>query len=327
MTAGTGCQSTSTSNTFYLTTGGGTNQAATKDVNVSSGGTIYFKFYIPAADTGTCYTTEANLFGGSPDDVQLQYSKDGGVNWTSGNGGIIQTLAYNGAYDPMVRISTTIPAGAQSSSTRFRWIMPQGEATDSFAIEDVSIVATGNTTIAYAENTRVSYTPLLSQPQVSIYSRLVDAGKDVTPTVFLMNGLDNSIGARWQMAYKTMNDPTQTNPTLACGGSVMSAFGALTNFGDVTLGTPGTYTAKDSGGSAMGCGRYFFMTVSIDASQTFGYPEDIARGPTLDNLALFFNSSPGQRLIHGKTFLEGSQQPLDTQCRQSNPLGGACPLP
>jgi hypothetical protein len=248
------------------------------------------------------------------------YSINGGGAWTQIGG----DYAFN-ALDPLESFAVTIPAGAQTASTRFRWIMTDGEGSDSFAIEDVSIIATGSTTIAYATSSRVTQTALLSQPQVAIYSRLIDAGKDVTPTVFLMNGLDNSIGARWQMSYRSMNDPANTGN--ACGGSVMTGYGALTQFGDVTLGTPGAYTAKNGAGTGIGCSRFFFMTISIDASQTYGYPDDITRGPTLDNLIFFFNSNPGQRLLHGKTFLEGTQQPLDTPCRQSNPLGAACPLP
>lgn len=320
MTAGTACQSTSTSNTFYLTTGGTTNQAATKDVNVSSGGTVYFKLYIPLADTGTCFRgeTNASLFGSNPDNVQLEYSTNGGGGWTQIGG----DYAYNGQ-DPLKSYAVTIPAGARTASTRFRWIMPTGAANDSFALEDVSIIATGSGTISYATSSRVTQTALLSQPQVAIYSRLIDAGKDVTPTVFLMNGLDNSIGARWQFSYRSMNDPA--NVSNACGGSVMTGFGQLTNFGDVTLGVPGAYTAKNSSGTNIGCSRFFFMTISIDASKTYGYPDDITRGPTLDNLIFYFNSNPGQRLLHGKTFLEGIQQPLDTPCRQSNQP--TCPLP
>lgn len=322
MTAGTACQSTSTSNTFYTTSGGNTNYAATNALNVSSGGTVYFKLYVPLADTATCYKGEQNaaFLGSTPDDVELQYCTGACGSWTRIGG----VYAYN-AQDPMKNYVVTIPAGAQTTTTKFRWIMPNGAANDSFAIEDVYIIAAGSTVISYATNSRVSQTALMSQPQLAIYSRLIDAAKDVTPTVFLLNGLDNSIGARWQFSYRSMNDPANTsNP---CGGSVMSGFGQLTNFGDVTLGTPGALVAKNGAGTNIGCARFYFLTISIDASKTYGYPEDITRGPTLDNLIFYFNSNPGQRLLHGKTFLEGIQQPLDTQCRQSNPLGGACPLP
>jgi hypothetical protein len=306
MTVGTTCQSTSTSNVLYMTDGAtGANSAITKDVNVLNGGTVLFKFFAPDADGGGCFTREANFIGGSPDNVTLRFSTNGGGTWNN-----IVSYAYNIDYDPMTRMSVNIPIAARTTSTRFQWVMLTGEATDSFSIEDVSIVANGDTTISYPAD-RVTQTSLLSQPQIAVYSRLVDAGSDAFPKKFLLNGLDNSIGARWQLAYRSMND--STNTTNPCGGSVMTGYGALTNFGDVTLGTPGTYTMKNGAGTDIGCGRYFFMTVSIDASQTYGYPDDISRGPTLDNLSLFYNSNPGKRLIHGKTFTEGIQQPLDTQ--------------
>jgi hypothetical protein len=306
MTAGTTCQSTSSSNVLYMTDGTNTNYAATKDVDVSSGGTVFFKFYAPIADTAGCFRREQNFLSVT-DNVILQYSTNSGASWA---GTAMATYTYNTDYSPLTSMAVSIPAGAQTASTRFRWVMPGGAANDSFSLEDVYIIATGVTTISYPPD-RVAQTPLLSQPQTAIYSRLVDAGNDAFPKKFLMNGIDNSIGARWQMAYRSMNDPTNTgNP---CGGSVMTGYGALTNFGDVTLGTPGTYTMKNGAGTDIGCGRYFFMTINIDASQTYGYPDDISRGPTLDNLTLFYNSNPGKRLIHGKAFTEGIQQPLDTQ--------------
>ncbi len=184
------------------------------------------------------------------------------------------------------------------------------------------------TTLTYATPV-TQQTALLSQPQVAKYSRLIDADKDVFPTVWLMNGIDNSIGARWQFSYRSMNDVTVTDADKACGGSAMSNYGQTTNFGDVTLGQPGAYTVKNSGGTNISCGRYFFLNIYIDASQTFGYPEDVNRGPTLWDFTLFFRSNPGKRLIHGKTFIEGVQQPLDTQCGRSNPIDvqSVCPNP
>ncbi len=306
--ANTNCQSTSISNTFSTNTG--TNYAATKSVDVSGGGTVLFKLYIPLADTGTCFKGEGPLLDFNPDNVTLRYCTatcgSPPTNWTTIGGN------YNfGQQDPMKPYVVTIPAGAQTTATRFGWFMQGGEANDSFALEDVSIIATGSNGIAYASASRVTQTALLSQPQIANYSRQVDAGNDVFPTKWLMNGLDNSIGARWQFRYRSMNDPTNT--TQPCGGTVMTAYGQETNYGDVTLGTPAIYTVKDSSGTNIGCGRYFFMDISIDASQTYGYPDDITRGPTLDNLTLFFNSNPGKRLIHGKTFIEGIQQPLNTQ--------------
>jgi hypothetical protein len=316
MTSGTVCQSTSSSNVFYATSTGTSTYAATKNVNVSSGGTVYFKLYMPLADVGGCFRGEQTgglLAATLQDNVEFENSTNNGVSWTQ----IGADYVYN-TLDPLKNYAVTIPGTgsgnqAWTANTRFRWISREGEASDSFAIEDVKIISNGNTALTYTGANRVQYTSLLSQPQVAHYSRLVDAGHDVFPTKWLLNGLDNSIGARWQFAYRSMNDSTVTDSNKACGGSVMTAFGQLTNFGDVTLGNPELYTTKNGAGTNIGCSRYFFMNVSIDASQTYGYPDDITRGPTLDNLTLFFKSNPGQRLIHGKTFIEGTQQPLDTQ--------------
>jgi hypothetical protein len=156
-----------------------------------------------------------------------------------------------------------------------------------------------------------------SQPQVAEYSRLIDTDTDVFPTKWLLNGLDNSIGARWEVSYRSMHDlDTAVAPNEDCGTSLtmptMTTWGQTTNFGDVTLGQPETYTAVNGSGGNIHCARYFYMDVHIDASKTFGYPEDVNRGPTITDLSLFFTADPSKRMIHGKTFTGGLQQPLDT---------------
>ncbi|MCA9327874.1 hypothetical protein KDA14_05070, partial [Candidatus Saccharibacteria bacterium] len=94
--------------------------------------------------------------------------------------------------------------------------------------------------------------------------------------------------------------------------SAFPGWGQTTTFGDVTLGTPNTFTPKDSVGTNTNYARWYYFSLSIDASQTFGYPEDVTRGPTIADLSLFFTSDPSKRLLHGKTFTGGEQQPLDT---------------
>lgn len=192
-----------------------------------------------------------------------------------------------------------------------------------------SLTVSASKTIASAQTytisqTRHNFGVVKSQPQMAKYSRMIDTNSDVFPNSWLMNGLDNSIGARWQVKYRSMNDidgvPTD------CGSADMSTWGQETNFGDVTLGNVETYTPKDGSGTNINCARYYFFNVSIDASQTFGYPEDVNRGPTIADLSLFFTSDPSKRLRHGKTFTGGEQQPLDTPCRQSGGQAN-CPLP
>ena len=124
-------------------------------------------------------------------------------------------------------------------------------------------------------------------------------------------------------------------PSEDCGTSAsmatMTTWGQETNFGNTTLGNVNTYTPKESGGGNINCARYYYFFISIDASQTFGYPEDVNRGPTITDLSLFFTSDPSKRLRHGKTFTGGEQQPLDTPCRKGTAVSGDpnynCPLP
>jgi len=153
----------------------------------------------------------------------------------------------------------------------------------------------------------IQQTALLSQPQVAKYSIMIDTDSDVFPNNWLLNGLDNSIGAFWQLKYRSM-----TNTTTSCTSPAMSTWGSETNFGNVTLGLPGVYTPKDGSGTNTNCARFFYFNVTVDSSQAFGYPDDVTRGPTITDLTMQFTADPSKRLMHGRTFTGGLQQPIDT---------------
>lgn len=154
-------------------------------------------------------------------------------------------------------------------------------------------------TLTYTGANRTLYATLYSQPQVAKYSRMIDTDTDVFPTRWLLNGLDNDIGARWYADYQSSTDAN-------------NAWGQVTNFGEVTLGSVENYTPLDGTGTDTEFARYFYFLVEIDSSQAYGYPDDVSRGPTIDDLTLFFTSDPNKRLRHGKTFTGGEKQPLDT---------------
>jgi hypothetical protein len=163
--------------------------------------------------------------------------------------------------------------------------------------------------------TSIQQTTLLSQPQVANYSIAFDTDSDVYPTNWLLNGVDNSIGARWQLSYQSMTDPTKNGPNglgKNCSTAAMTNWGQTTNFGNVTLKQPGIYTALDSSGANTNCARYYFLNISVDAQNSFGYPDDVTRGPTITDLTLAFTADPAKRLMHGRTFVGGLQQPDDT---------------
>ncbi len=161
-------------------------------------------------------------------------------------------------------------------------------------------------TLTYTGANRVAQTSLQSQPQVAKYSRMIDTDTDVFPTKWLMNGLDNSTGAEWFMRYRS-----STN--------ARASWGQETNYGQVTLGTTAAYLPLDGSGTNTNFARYYYLAVTIDSSQAYGYPEDVTRGPTIDDITLFFTSDPSKRLRHGSTFTGGEKQPLDTPCGATNP--------
>ena len=127
------------------------------------------------------------------------------------------------------------------------------------------------------------------------------------PSKWLVDGLDNSLGARWYLRYRSM-----TNPSSPCTGTAMTSWGQETNYGEITLGSPGPYYPLNSLGTNTNCARYYYLSLNIDSSQAYGYPEDVSRGPTINDLSLFFTADPSKRLMHGRTFTGGEQQPLDT---------------
>lgn len=151
----------------------------------------------------------------------------------------------------------------------------------------------------YTNANRVVYGTMQSQPQIARYSYMVDADNDVVPSKILANGIDSGIGARWLLSYRSSQSAT-------------NAWGQSTNAGVVTLGTPGPYTAVNGAGTNTQSARYYYISYTIDASQSFGYPEDSSRGPTIEDITLQLSASPNKRLRNGKTFTSGQQQPLDT---------------
>jgi hypothetical protein len=150
-------------------------------------------------------------------------------------------------------------------------------------------------------------TPLLSQPQIAQYSIMIDTDSDVYPVNWLINGIDNSTGANWQLKYQSM-----TNTTTSCTSPAMTTWGTTTNFGNVTLGLPSTYIPLNGSGVNTNCARFYDFNLTVDSSQAFGYPDDVSRGPVITDLTLQFTADPSKRLMHGRTFTGGLQQPVDT---------------
>lgn len=141
-------------------------------------------------------------------------------------------------------------------------------------------------------------------------SATVDLDSGGAPDVFNEERVginNNNNGDTWELNI----DDFKTSATGWVGSTDLD-WGQDTDFGDVTLGSVEDYTPLDTSGVDSNFARYYYVTISIDASKTYGYPDDVTRGPTIDDFTLFFTSDPNKRLRHGKTFIQGQQQPLNT---------------
>ncbi len=209
----------------------------------------------------------------------------------------------NNSYVAPISANTTIATGNNPTGVG-EWYQTNVEYTGdrysaAVAYDQGKVYISGGGCGTELTSTQHYYGTLRAQPQVARYSYYIDADTDVFPNAWLLNGLDNNIGARWQFGYRSSTDAN-------------NEWGQNTDFGGVTLGSVEDYNPLDDTGTDTSFARYFYVTIGIDASRTFGYPDDVSRGPTVDDFTLFFVSDPNKRLRHGKTFIQGVQQPLDT---------------
>ena len=75
-----------------------------------------------------------------------------------------------------------------------------------------------------------------------------------------------------------------------------------------------TYAPLDGSGANTNCARYFFFSLTADNTQALSFPENTTAtvGPSITDLTLRFTADPAKRLMHGRTFVGGIQQPNDT---------------
>lgn len=316
-----------------------TNDTPSTDVGPTSGqegnpdGYVYTEASSPASGGDTFTTTfntslDASSYNwhvefywnqrGDDNLATVSVQTNEGSGWTTrGTYGSSGPNVASGGTQQWNYEDTDLTGLISSATTQVRFLVTLGNSgniwNNDFGLDSITLTGYSGSSLDYTGAQRVQQATLSSQPQIAKYSRMIDTDTDVFPTKWLMNGLDNSIGARWTARYRTMTDPLSSGGLgTACSTAKMTTWGQDTNFGDVTLSNPEEYTPLDSSGADTNCARYYYFFISIDASQTFGYPEDVNRGPTIADLSLFYTADPSKRLIHGKTFTGGLQQPNDT---------------
>ncbi|MBI4930395.1 MAG: choice-of-anchor D domain-containing protein [Bacteroidetes bacterium] len=128
----TNCGSMS-GNALYFNNAG-VRQAATIDLNTLAGGNI--NFAIRLGSGGICEYLDPG------EDIVFEYSNNGGGSWTN-----ISTY-YSGTNLTFTSYVIPVPAGAKTSSTRFRWrqLSHSGSCCDHWALDNVCIT-TGSANI------------------------------------------------------------------------------------------------------------------------------------------------------------------------------------
>jgi hypothetical protein len=184
------------------------------------------------------------------------------------------------------------------SQTSVNFTTARYGAASAYANGKIYVLGGGCTALVTTPN-RIYYSTLQAQPQIAQYSYAIDAINDVFPSKSLFNGIDNGIGASWVLDYRS-----STNANDSWGADVL--------YGKTTLGTPQAYIPEDGSGTNTSFARWYWVEVTIDDSQAFGYPEDVTRGPTISNFLIEYTANPSKRLRNGKTFINNVQQPLDT---------------
>lgn len=120
------CTSIAGSSLFF--NGNGNRILQSIDYNMSNGGSVQFQIQISDGSQG-CDGAEPG------EDVFLQYSTNGGANWTN------LTSLFENAYPTFTLVEVVLPAAAETPSTRFRWIQPQfsGANQDIWWLDNIAI--------------------------------------------------------------------------------------------------------------------------------------------------------------------------------------------
>ncbi len=149
---GNGCGYVSSPNALRLD-GAGSRSLTTVTLSATGASSISFYVMSPSAatETSTCENPDPG------ENLQLQYSTNGGTSWTT-----MTTYSAGTSYTSFTAQSISVPSGAKTSSTMFRWYQASssGPSFDHWAIDDVTITG------AYPTGGSADTTPP-TQPTVS----------------------------------------------------------------------------------------------------------------------------------------------------------------
>ncbi|MFN5209330.1 MAG: CUB domain-containing protein [Bacteroidota bacterium] len=212
-------------------------EAITPDINTSGGGNITFYLEIGNGSV-PCEAVDPG------EDILLEFSNNNGLTWTG-----MGTYAP-GAYDTFTPVVVSIPAAAQTVSTRFRWSQPaqSGAGFDNWAIDNVQIQLSGN-------NLTYAWSPASGLSATNIANPIANPNNTTTYQVTVTN---NNCSVSFPVAVSIINTNTasiSSSPTgnNLCFGDSLYLFATggasyLWSNGDtsqtIRIGAPGSYSVQ-----------------------------------------------------------------------------------
>lgn len=263
------CTVNSNDNSDYFWAGAGTGAryVETNDVNVSSGGTISFDLRYGNDDPQPgCEQVD------SGEHVTLEYSINGGSSW-------IAIQAYITIFYTWQIKSEPIPAGAQTTSTRFRWIQYNNSSTgyDNWGLDDIIIGVDAPTVDSYLWDFGDGGTSIAQAPAHTF------SGSGNHNVTVLVTYTDNSTGNDSEIIY------INPKPTVTLNNTQTPVCREATPFA-LTGGSPsgGTY-----GGSAVSSNTFYPGSAGIgnnSISYSYVSPAGCAGDPASD--IIYVNPTP-----------------------------------
>jgi uncharacterized repeat protein (TIGR01451 family)/CSLREA domain-containing protein len=202
---------------FYWasTAGSSTPYIETSGVDVSGGGSIDFIMaYSIQGGSSPCEGPDASGEG-----IYLEYSTNGGASWTQinywdPNGGGAGSNIFAGKW---TSVTQSIPAGARTTNTKFRWIqkISSGSSYDNWGIDEVAISGVSSTDwiTGYSWNFGDGGTSSTEDPTHSYSS---PGSKSVSVTVYTHLGCNNTKNKSLTVTNRL---PT-TSPVSFDGGTI-----------------------------------------------------------------------------------------------------------
>ena len=200
-TANTDCGSIS-GNALKFTSAG-TREAVSNSLNTISCTSIDFCLVI-GSGAAPCENADAG------EDVQLQYSTDGGFSW-------INIATYDESiYTAWTCLSVPIPVGAKTANTMFRWNQPIHSAGnfDNWALDNVQIICSGGAgTFSYA------WSPPAGLSDDTIQNPVATVGQVITYTVAVTDSFGCVVSDSVTITENTSISPIITDTVnVQCAG-------------------------------------------------------------------------------------------------------------